>query len=95
MNFRKLCKPSTDSWIRVTVSNSPSTPRVSTRLYKHGKSTLLLKYVYIQKLKQGIIVTTQVLCCERNNTQYGATQPDTCTNTLRSDEGLTLETSAL
>ena len=44
-NSRQLCKPSTLSWICITVSNSPNPSCVCIRLCKHGKRFLLLKFV--------------------------------------------------
>ena len=40
-NSRKLCN---SSRVCITVSNSPNRLRVEMRLYKHGKSALLLKF---------------------------------------------------
>ena len=41
-NSRQLCKPSTLSWVCITVSNSPNPSCVYIRLRKHGKCFLLL-----------------------------------------------------
>ena len=40
---QQLCKPSTSSQVRITVSKSPNPSRVYIRLCKHGKRSLLLK----------------------------------------------------
>ena len=41
---RQLCKPSTSSWVCLTVSNSPNPSRVYIRLCKHEKGFLLLNW---------------------------------------------------
>ena len=42
-NSRQLCKPSTSSWVCITVLNSPSPSRGYIRLCNHGKRFLLIK----------------------------------------------------
>ena len=48
-NSRPLCKPSTASWVCITVSNSPNPSCVYIRLCKHRKRFLLLKW-FLYKL---------------------------------------------
>ena len=44
-NSRQLCKPSTSSWVCITVSNSPNLSRVYIRLCKHGNGFYCLNNV--------------------------------------------------
>ena len=44
-NSRQLCKPSTSSWVCITVLNSPNLSRVYIRLCKHGNGFYCLNNV--------------------------------------------------
>ena len=53
-NSRQLCKPSTSSWVCITVENSPNPSRVYIRLCKHRKKVFYCFYKIISSKKYSV-----------------------------------------